>query len=347
MSGRNLKNLYVNGIYDIPNIPCNETGVVLNSCATACLSTVQLTFNENSLTMVQTPRVALPFECACSTFTYTYSLFPEGYTYIDPQKTFVNLISAETRGLLFTELYLFPPALCIGAIFPASTSLPSSTTTSFLSNPTGTPGGNIKDTSKTSSKASSIGSGAIAGIVVGCLLFFALLFLAIFCYKKRNRKTKSNLPIIQETIQQPQKQTYMQNQQPYLSHPSPLTPPAFAEIHHMNRPTSVLSSPSNVSAQYRGIVQHYPNLEDEIEVSPGDLIFISEIYQDSWANGYNSRTGFTGKVPMTALEVVYMPVSSVPVSSVAQSETYSVPIITSVSSGATLTSAGGHVIPMN
>ncbi|KAJ3394658.1 hypothetical protein HDU92_006646 [Lobulomyces angularis] len=58
------------------------------------------------------------------------------------------------------------------------------------------------------------------------------------------------------------------------------------------------------SLHWVAIENYTPQLHDELEITPGDLIDVRSFHTDGWILGYNQRTGLTGNLPLTLLKPV-------------------------------------------
>ena len=297
--------MFESGFYKL-NLPCSDS-FKLDSCTLDCFSTVSIDFTESSALVKQLgiPRSA---QCTCGIYSYPFNSNLLAYSFSRPN--FYNQVLLRNNQLTFIVNFLDPKVVCSGTLEPvfsnststlsATTSLPSSIATSSVSSSPSPlvsstssfiPSGSNESNMSLTKTDNSTNVPLIAGIVSTILILFAFLIAFYFYLRYRNlTRLKSN------EIKPPE---YTNLKSQILSQ------------NHLTRLSTISTSPSiSITSghiqtnQYRAIYHHIPNLDDEIEVLPNDLIFITEVYEDDWATGFNSRSGKTGKVPMTALEVV-------------------------------------------
>ena len=67
----------------------------------------------------------------------------------------------------------------------------------------------------------------------------------------------------------------------------------------MNEATLPSSLSSAQGNYYRASFTYVPRMQDEIQLLPGDLVYLIKSYDDGWSKGYNLRTGREGVFPMS------------------------------------------------
>ncbi|KAJ3340920.1 hypothetical protein HDU93_006005 [Gonapodya sp. JEL0774] len=64
----------------------------------------------------------------------------------------------------------------------------------------------------------------------------------------------------------------------------------------------IRQNPSPVRKQLTAILDYTPKNSDEVVVSEGDLVFVTEKYEDGWCSGFNIITNKSGFLPLSCLQ---------------------------------------------